>query len=327
MENNIDIIYSLAEENFLLTAPPLIHSKVNCFLNKSVCKDFSKTLIKIEINIRSIDEIKVLVNSLKDNLKRCKICKLEVAQYFYDELNTIYILGSIYVGILNSKQKQVKWYVTETNVPSRNVFHIFVLDILSIVLPSVNKIVFHGASLRYENTAIALLGRSGNGKSTITRKLNECLLCSKNSDDTFIVSIAEQIKLYPINSGEGYEPDIADALLKKNINYSLLTDVRNAEKKYIINNKFDATPLELKSIYILNRETDSNSTLYTKIFTLLPEKAFLHMLNTQTNILTPYLKEKLALYKQIADRIGGNFVNFNFECDINMVIKDIRMKQ
>lgn len=323
MQSNVSIIYSLAEENFILTAPQEIHSKLKPFLNRPKCKEFSKILIDIELHLINIDKIKDLFCSIKDKLINCKICRLEVAQYYYDNVNTIYIFGVNYIGIFNSDYQKMKWYITDSKIPSRNAFHIFVLDVLSIILPSVNKIVFHGASLKHKNEVIAILGRSGNGKSTITRKLNECSCYTKNSDDTFIVSVEDQIKLYPINSGEGYDPDIAKTLLERDINFTLLTDVGGIHKNYIVNNNFDDSPSVLKSIYILDRQTNPQSAIYTNICSQNSTKLFMHILNSQTNILTPYLRKKLALYKEIADSIHGNLVNFNFECDIEMLMKDI----
>lgn len=316
MSSNVSVMYSLAYENVVLSAPKTIHNGVCTFLDSSFPDKLP--LLFVEIFCVTEDEIKKLLCELHVDLMKCKINKLDLAHFYFDEKQTMYIIRPCGLGVFHFDKRTITWYTDKKDLDDRNMFHIFVLDPISLVLPIKNKIVFHGASIRDDNSSVAFLGRSGNGKSTVSRLLTERSRYKKNSDDTFVVELSDNnVMLYPINSGEGYSYELAEQILLNNDDYKVL--YRTEEKCYLLNTKADLSPQPLVKIFILKRQTNEKEN-YTNLFELDSSEALLHILNSQTNIIFPYLTRKMELYRMISKQVKITIVDYNNLCDVSKII-------
>lgn len=317
MKNNFSILYNIVGENIVLKAPEKVHVEIAPFLNKEhICK---QPILFIEICYISEDEIKDMLTIYKDNLKMCRVNKLELAHFYYDENQIMYIIRPSGFGIMNFEDRTITWYIDKNDLDGRSMFHIFVLDPLSLVLPVKNKIVFHGASISVNNYSVAFLGRSGNGKSTISRLIMEENNCEKKSDDTFVIEVVpNDILLFPINSGEGYSYNLANQILSEKDSYKVL--YRKEKKCYIINTHVNLSPQPLKKIIILEKQLDAlKKDNYTRFAELSSPQALMHILNSQTNINSPYLSKKFELYRTISKQIKVEFACYNVFCDIKKI--------
>ena len=186
------------------------------------------------------------------------------------------------------------------------------------MLPEKNIIVFHGAAIEIDGCGLLLLGRSGAGKSTISHKLTESFCRSiKLCDDTFMLEIKDKIFLCPINTGEGYNVEIAKRLYNTGKYDELFYDSEK-EKQYIIKkqNYDNKKEINVSKIIFLNRKEDYSSVVSTNITKCNNGKTLINIVNAQTNIATPYTEHKLYLYKQISKEVEAYNVEYNINCDV-----------
>ena len=316
--NNKTIVYSLCNIGIKVAASEEIHKKLKKFMNYPNASLLSKYSIRIIDNFNKDIVIKTFNEKISQN-SNLKQFKLKFFTYLYDKDQRIcYAFNSNIVGQIDYNSNTTIWYLCDSNYVGRNLFHILILDPMSLMLPELNRIVFHGAALEVNGNGILLLGHSGAGKSTISHKISQVFHNSaKLCDDTFILEVKKEIVLYPLDTGEGYNIEIAKKLYDTGRYENLFYDP-DKRKQYIIkkqNCKLDK-PIIVKKILFLDRKEDYTTLKNTNITKCNTGKNLINIVNSQTNILTPYAEYKFNLYKQISKEIEGYRVEYNIDCDV-----------
>ena len=201
------------------------------------------------------------------------------------------------------------------------------MDALSLSLPNSNKIVFHGAAIKEKDKTILLLGRSGNGKSTLSYKLTKKQPTAyKLCDDTFILENRKTPQIYPLITGEGYSPEIANNLISKQ-NYKFLFHDEYKNKTYIMKEQNDYSPHPASIIVFLVRTQEHQKEISTRIHKCSSQEIFLNIIDSQTNIASPFLYKKINCYKNISQKLKGYIVTYNYDCDEEQLIRTVLLNE
>ncbi|CDC70359.1 putative uncharacterized protein [Staphylococcus sp. CAG:324] len=241
--------------------------------------------------------------------------ELLIGSFIYDknnqEYNIFYKDGS-YAKWLFLKKKFIFYIKKIYN--KRNMFFQYFLDPLSIAFLENNKIIFHGALLvnKTTNEGVALLGKSGYGKTSISIELNNKYNYEILSDDVFCI-IDKQLNCQGINVGIG----IKKSLDKQPIDFDSVLLTKS--KKYYFQNIQYQNTIKLSKVIILG--TKKNNIYQIE---LLNNYNFIkNILNYQTNILSPFLNKKINLLINLANNVDKYIVNYPNVCNVNQLYMDI----
>lgn len=242
--------------------------------------------------------------------------------YRYFEKEKLYIAYNEYsFGIIDIEKRIIKWYVNIDSFLPRSLFHLTILDPYSLLCPQINEIVVHGAVVSYDlKSSILFIGPSGSGKSTITHKLCECNGYSKICDDTFLIrDDNKNLTVYGIDTGNGYTKEIAKKYIDSGKYYELYSQ---SNKTYIIGKRSqNQIILKPKHIFFVDRFIEKKFEIILK--PLKEFEALKWFINCQTNIGTPFLVEKIALYKKISQCVVATKLDYYNNCDIERLSKYI----
>lgn len=212
---------------------------------------------------------------------------------------------------------EANWYVYEMIEP-RTLFHLLILDPISLIAPHYNLLIGHGAVIKENNQAHIIFGHSGMGKSTISRLLsNHFSHLKKFSDDTFAFEVSNGgIKVFPFNTGEGYLKSYHD---KNKVIQNTRIDgekviIENNEKFYIlIKLTTQRSPLQLKNSFFLVRDDSIDGTQIKELNSV---DYLREMLETHTSIPSIYTQKKFSLWKAISDQSNGFLIRYREFCDV-----------
>lgn len=313
--------YCVGSNTISIDAEEYIHDAIKPYM-KSTCDYLQSFYYSKIFLVDSKDTFVKIANTFLCHKHECKVFKLKNITYFYDMNNNVYFaLNSMFLGKIFLNEQRSVWFLNDKTINGRNLFHTCILDPLSLILPKINKAVFHGSAIKQDNKAILFLGRSGNGKSTITYKL----IKSKNTfqklcDDTFILENSNEILIHPLITGEGYSSDIANKLIEDE-KCRLLFQDNSKDKTYIMRENIDYSPISVSHIFFLFRKCNLQISNYTEIYGCNKNNILLNIIDSQTNIASPFLSNKIDLYKKIAQNVRGYKVLYNYECDERLLEK------
>lgn len=320
--------YYVGAENIMIDTEMFVHKKIQDFMRFSKNYDFSPIFSYTIKFIENKEAFYGVIKSIINQKKSCKFFKLKNITYIYDTSANIYfVIKSSFLAIIILNKKKSLCFFNEKNINGRNLFHTCILDALSLSLPSSNKIVFHGAAIKEKDMTILLLGRSGNGKSTLSYKIinkqpTACKLC----DDTFILENGTTPQIYPLITGEGYSPEIANHLISKQ-NYKLLFHDEYKYKTYVMKEQNDYSPHPASIIIFLVRTQEDKKEISTHIHKCSPQEIFLNIIDSQTNIASPFLSKKINCYKDISQKLKGYIVTYNYDCDEEQLIRTVLLNE
>jgi len=295
-------------------------------INNDLYTDFINTFLVFDVPKR--EEIRCKINILfkekneipdiRLDLSTFKKIDLKNVTYYYPEnLELYYIDGNCFTGIININKLEANWYVYETIEP-RTLFHLLILDPISLIAPYYNLLIGHGAVIKENNDAHVIFGHSGVGKSTISRLIsNKFANLDKISDDTFAFEVGDgDIKVFPFNTGEGYLKSDHD----KNEEVRHLRDkiiIENPEKFYIIDGPTALSdPLILKNSYFLWRDTSTDPEAGTQIKGLSDVDYLRELLESHTSIPSLYTQKKFMLWKLISNQSHGFLIRYCERCNV-----------
>lgn len=198
----------------------------------------------------------------------------------------------------------------------RSLFHLGILDPYSLLCPKIGEIVVHGSILEKNHKAVLFIGRSGSGKSTVTHKLSKYSEVNKLCDDTFIISFENnKLLAHSIDTGFGYDIDIAKSYIETGLYYELYNW---GNKSYIFKKeKYSSVMIEPALIVFLNRIISDEDISSTSIKKITKIELLRFFINNQTNISSPFLIEKMRIYKSISNILPGIYIDFINDCDIS----------
>ena len=174
----------------------------------------------------------------------------------------------------------------------------------SQLLAQRGHLVLHASAVLIRGQAVAFLGTSGAGKSTISASFykrgyklvtdNLLLICFKK-DKVFVVPTFPQFKLWPDTAKKlGWDPatlEWINAVTKK--------------RSLLLKNRFVKKPVSLKAIYILHQGRSikiEEAASAQKLFTLIKESFGAHSVG-QKDALPPHLLNCARLIRQVPIRI------------------------
>jgi len=307
----ISTIYELHSFVFSVLAPPQIHAQLSLFVKESYS---SLPLLLFDIydtNMGGCTKFDFVVDEcIQYNLKGYNL-------YYRPSKNEYYQVGTSIYGIFNVEKGYSRIQIDSKKYNPRNLFHVCILDIMSLISVKYNSIIFHAASMVSRNKAYLFMGDSGNGKSTVTYRLSQKTSIAKASDDVAIFNLAYSgATIYPINSGYGYSKDIAYGILQNSDKCVKLYETDN--KCYIYEPEVASATYLLGGVFFLKRIVSECAPQNTDIF-LLEEREFLRrIIKTQTNVGSSLLKAKFRLYKTLSACCKGFDVTYVNDCDIRV---------
>lgn len=295
-------------------------------INNDLYTDFINTFLIFDVT--ECEEIRCKINILfkeknelpdiQLDLSTFKKIDLKNVTYYYPEnLELYYVDGNYFTGIININKQEANWYVYE-NIEPRTLFHLLILDPISLIAPYYNLLIGHGAVIRENNHAHVIFGHSGVGKSTISRLIsNKFANLYKISDDTFAFEVGDgDIKVFPFNTGEGYLKSDHD----KNEEVRNLRDkiiIENTEKFYILDRQITLSdPIILKNSYFLWRDTSTDRDVDTQIKELNDVDYLRELLESHTSIPSLYTKKKFMLWKSISNQSDGFLIRYCERCNV-----------
>ncbi|MDR9853134.1 hypothetical protein RJP21_05905 [Paenibacillus sp. VCA1] len=295
-------------------------------INNDLYTDFINTFLIFDVPER--EEIRCKINILfkeknempdiRLDLSAFKKIELKNVIYYYPEnLELYYVDGNYFTGMININKQEANWYVYETIEP-RTLFHLLILDPISLIAPYYNLLIGHGAVIRENNHAHVIFGHSGVGKSTVSRLIsNRFANLDKISDDTFAFEVGDRdIKVIPFNTGEGYlksDHDINEEV--RNLRDKII--IENTEKFYILDGLTTLSdPLMLKNSYFLWRDTSTDPDVCTQIKELNDVDYLRELLESHTSIPSLYTQKKFILWKSISDQSVGFLIRYCELCNV-----------
>lgn len=230
------------------------------------------------------------------------------------------LVGEEALGLIDYGKSKTVWQVKHLPPPNRSSFHLYVLDPLSLLLPELGLLVCHGAAVVTEHGATLILGSSKSGKSSLSF-LASHMGTSEGirflSDDTFVLDFdSSTIQVYPVNTGFGLSSKLLDEvsvrdrhIIQVGQGKVYLSRVPNQAKG----------PHRVAQMVFLSKQTED--ILGTEVLTMNREKTLRALVNSQTTIGSPYLIERLNLFRRLACQISGVTLRYSKYCDVNVLRK------
>ncbi|MFE6075213.1 hypothetical protein ACFVQB_12125 [Paenibacillus sp. NPDC057886] len=244
-----------------------------------------------------------------------KIELMNACYYYNRNLEEYYVEGFGFSGNINVVKQEVHWFVYEMIEP-RSLFHLLILDPVSLISPYYDLLIGHGAVIRENNEVHVIFGQSGAGKSTISRLIsNQYEDMNKISDDTFAFSIeGETIKVIPFNTGEGYIKSALNINIEEIENKKNRMIIENEKKVYVIDEPDSITnSLRLRKSYFLKKDISVKDTEITELNITGHLKALLEF---HTSIPSLYTKKKFMLWKLVSNYSHGYLIRYKKLCNI-----------
>lgn len=165
------------------------------------------------------------------------------------------------------------------NTPPETIRHLFLDMVIPLLFNQLGKVVMHAGAVVLPEGAIAFLGATGWGKSTLTASFvaqgfplltDDCLLLNEQDEKVFGLSSYPSLRLWGGNFNEIFEhkPNLAQVS-------------HDSEKKRVIfddsNLAFHTAPTILQRIYVLNLPEETDELQQVLIAPISPQRAFMEM--------------------------------------------------
>lgn len=238
--------------------------------------------------------------------------------YTYNPSRMTYCVnaGESIQGIIDIQRSTAEYTVAMPILP-RTALHLLVLDPLSLLLIPHGILIYHAAALAAKGGASLLLGPSGSGKSTLGFLASHCDPAHDvqfMSDDTVVLDFSSgQACVYPINSGFGLSPGIIKRFDLQISEENVLQ--RSRGKIYVKSLSTQACKAQAaKQVVFLDKKvtSDRNTTVNWMNY----GGTLRALLDSQTTIAGPYLKEKLRLNSLLAGQAKGVCLQYLEHCEL-----------
>ena len=252
------------------------------------------------------------------------VFKLKHVTYIYypnDDTYWIYV-GDRARGLIDLKKSTTVWNVRHPIRPLRSAFHILMLDPLSLLLPPYGLLICHGAAVVSKQEATLLFGGSKSGKSSLgflASHMNPSNGIRILSDDTLILDFTTNVaQVYPVNTGFGLTYD-----LLKSLNVQEQDILQYGQGKAYLSQ----VPHQTQGAYRINRiillENQTEGPPETQVSKLNYERTLRAVLDNQTTIGSPYLIQRLNLFRRLVGQASGISLRYSTYCDLNVLLKMI----
>ena len=165
------------------------------------------------------------------------------------------------------------------NTAPATIRHLFLDIVIPLLFNQLGRVVIHAGAVVLPEGAIAFMGATGWGKSTLTASFvahgfplltDDCLLLSEQDEKVFGLPSYPSLRLWGGNFNEIFEhkPNLAEVS-------------HDSEKKRVIfddsNLAFHTAPTILQRIYVLNLPEETDELQQVLIAPISPQRAFMEM--------------------------------------------------
>ena len=98
-------------------------------------------------------------------------------------------------------------------------------------------------------------------------------------------------------------------------------------KTYIMKEQNDYSPHPASIIVFLVRTQEHQTEISTRIHKCSSQEIFLNIIDSQTNIASPFLYKKINCYKNISQKLKGYIVTYNYDCDEEQLIRTVLLNE
>lgn len=187
-----------------------------------------------------------------------------------------YLLRFHYLAdfLVSAAGKQIRCY-PEPGTPLETIRHLFLDQVLPLVLSQWGRLVLHASAVVTPEGAIAFLGESGQGKSTLSASFcrqgfpmltDDCLLLEEKRGQLFGIPSYPALRLWP------------ESVSALTASEAKLTEVAHyTEKKWLgLNSGWltcSSEPIPLRQVYLLSSPEEVGETRRISIVPLSPQEA------------------------------------------------------
>jgi energy-coupling factor transporter ATP-binding protein EcfA2 len=225
-------------------------------------------------------------------------------------------VGDFAEGTIMFREQTARWEVAGP-LPPRSMFHLLMLDPISLFAPTHGLMVCHGAAVIYDGGAVLLLGNSGAGKSTLSFLLSQSEggEIRALTDDTFILDFTgENITVWPIQTGYGLGSQLLSRFGIDPRDEDLIQ--RSNGKSYIKSVPGQAPSQAYRIDRFIFLDRDEEAVVGTPVVQPLGMAATLRtLIDSQTSIANPYAIDKLKFWSRMAKQTVGSLVRYREYCD------------
>ncbi len=294
-----------------VTAPTKLLCGLRPFFSRRTV-DAIETKIQIELHYASKPPINVDLETMQEFV-------LNSISYYWDKATeTYYAYNEVVFGHIDVSQQKAVWYIYEEFDLMRNLFHLSILDTVSLLGTNYKAFILHSALVEIDNQGVAFAGLSGMGKSTLSYLIGKTETAYKVSDDTNMLVIRSGgVYISPINSGEGY----LNTVLSE-IDYhcdSMESIMSIDEKQYFFRNNKPERVYPLGLLVFLDKE----HIKATEYFTLTATETLKTIVSLQTHIAGPYLEKWFKLVMAVALRTKAIRIVYEGKADVALLRKVI----
>lgn len=174
--------------------------------------------------------------------------------------------------------KEIRCYTAEP-FAQETIRHLLLDHVMPLVISHQGHLVLHGSAIATPQGAVAFLGKSGQGKSTLAAGLS-ALGFPLITDDCLLLKLEEgELRCVPSYPGVRLWPDMIGATNSRN--GSLAPVAHYTEKRRVGHEglplPFCSQPVPLRKIYFLNGETPADESV--KIVPANPQEAFIQLVS------------------------------------------------
>ena len=294
-----------------ITAPAELLTGLRPFFSNH-SPDRIKTKIKIELHYAVQPPINVDFLVMQEFV-------LNNIHYYWDKATGIYYAYSnIAYGCVDMSNQRSIWYIYEKYNYMRGIFHLSILDPISLLGTDYNTFILHSALVEIGNKGIAFAGLSGSGKSTLSYLIGTTDHARKVSDDTNMMVIGDDgVYVFPIHSGEGYLKTVLSEIDYQHD--STASAVSVDDKKYFFCVSKSDTPCPLSLIVFLVK----GHTEVTQVHSLSVTERLKMLISLQTHIAGPYLGKWFSLVKETAYKTKAIKTVYEGKADVDLLRRTI----
>jgi hypothetical protein len=214
----------------------------------------------------------------------------------------------------------------ESNIPLETIRHLLVDQVLPLLLSQLGRVVLHASAVVLPAGAVAFLGKTGLGKSTLTAYLCEQGFPLVTDDCLLLEEQGTQLIAIPSYAGIRLWPDTLSVLFEREP--ELFPVAHYTEKKRVLMGEtrlpYCTDPVPLLRAYILTDPMELDGAQEIRITAVTPREALMELVK-QTYLLDISDRQKLRVRFQSLARLAGLplFHRLGFPRDLSL-LPDVR---
>lgn len=160
--------------------------------------------------------------------------------------------------------------------------HLLLDQVIPLVLSQQGELVLHGSAVAGPKGAIAFLGETGRGKSTLSASFCQQGFPLLTDDCLLLRSNGEEFRVFPSYPGLRLWPETRMALIGDSFEFAPVAHYTDKERIKQDSGPFQfcATPVPVDRLYVLAPPEDGVGTEYVHIRPVKPRDAFMELVNS-----------------------------------------------